>query len=146
MARIARDWPLTIVPIRARCENDELGRILGLIREVHGNKGIYVYDRGGDSIELFRYFTGNGLRFIVRLMFARHGRWTRYAPDEPSPQLEFALDWGWRRNGGLRRERRFRHVMEEQMCALRGCAPCSRRNPERARRFDCCEAGNTRAR
>ena len=30
----------------------------------------------------------------LRLMFARHGRWTRYAPDEPSPQLEFALDWG----------------------------------------------------
>ena len=50
-----------------RSENDELGRILGLIREVHGNKGIYVYDRGGDNIELFRHFTGNGLRFIVRL-------------------------------------------------------------------------------
>ena len=50
-----------------RSENDELGRILGLIREVHGSKGIYVYDRGGDNIELFRYFTGNGLRFIVRL-------------------------------------------------------------------------------
>ena len=49
-----------------RSENDELGRILGLIREVHGNKGIYVYDRGGDNIEPFRYFTGNGLRFIVR--------------------------------------------------------------------------------
>ena len=38
----------------------------------------------------FYYALAEGLR----LMFARRGRWTRYAPDEPSPQLEFALDWG----------------------------------------------------
>ena len=62
-----------------RSENDELGRILGLIREVHGNKGIYVYDRGGDNIELFRCLTGNGLRFTVRLkrrdLVSRESTW-----------------------------------------------------------------------
>ena len=62
-----------------RSENDELGRILGLIREVHGNKGIYVYDRGGDNIELFRHLTGNGLRFTVRLkrrdLVSRESTW-----------------------------------------------------------------------
>ena len=43
-----------------------------------------------ETPDFFYYALAEGLR----LMFARHGRWTRYAPDEPSPQLEFALDWG----------------------------------------------------
>ena len=48
-------------------ENTELGHILDQIRSVHGTNGIYVYDRGGDNIELFRYFARHGLDFIVRL-------------------------------------------------------------------------------
>ena len=46
--------------------------------------------RSQETPDFFYYALADGLR----LMFARHGRWTRYAPDEPSPQLEFALDWG----------------------------------------------------
>ncbi len=71
---------------------------------------------------------------------------SRTQPDEPRPQTEFALDWAWHRDKGLHRERRFRHVMEEWMCTLHGDAPCLRRNPERARRFDYREAEITRTR
>ena len=34
--------------------------------------GIYVYDRGGDSNEIFRYFISCGLDFIVRMMQKRY--------------------------------------------------------------------------
>lgn len=48
-------------------ENTELIRILDQIRSVHATNGIYVFDRGGDNIELFKYFVRHNLNFIVRL-------------------------------------------------------------------------------
>ena len=53
-------------------ENAEIEAIIDSIRAEVGNKGIYVYDRGGDRNEIFRYFISNGLDFIVRMMQNRY--------------------------------------------------------------------------
>ena len=53
-------------------ENAEIEAIIESIRAEVGNRGIYVYDRGGDRNEIFRYFISCGLDFIVRLMQKRY--------------------------------------------------------------------------
>ena len=53
-------------------ENAEIEAIIDSIRAEVGNRGIYVYDRGGDRNEIFRYFIEHGLAFIVRMMKKRY--------------------------------------------------------------------------
>ena len=53
-------------------ENAEIEAIIDSIRAEVGTRGIYVYDRGGDRNEIFRYFISNGLDFIVRMMQTRY--------------------------------------------------------------------------
>ena len=50
-----------------KSEFDEVRSVVETIAAHAGKRGIYVYDRGGDNIELYRYFTEKGLDFIVRL-------------------------------------------------------------------------------
>ena len=58
-------------------ENVEVESVLDTLTEHTRRRGIYVYDRGGDNIEFYRYFTRRGLDFIVRLK-ERHVRsWKR---------------------------------------------------------------------
>ena len=58
-------------------ENDEVQGIVRTISNHTKKRGIYVYDRGGDSIEFYRFLLSNGLDFIVRLK-ERHVRsWKR---------------------------------------------------------------------
>ena len=58
-------------------ENEEVKAIVDEITKHTKRRGISVYDRGGDSIEFYRHFLGNGLDFIVRLK-ARYVRsWKR---------------------------------------------------------------------
>ena len=53
-------------------ETEEIKAIVDSIRKEVGNRGIYVYDRGGDRNEIFRYFIEHGLAFIVRMMKKRY--------------------------------------------------------------------------
>ena len=53
-------------------ETEEIKAIVDSIRKAVGNRGIYVYDRGGDRNEIFRYFIEHGLAFIVRMMRKRY--------------------------------------------------------------------------
>ena len=58
-------------------ENEEVQSIVRAISKHTKKRGIYVYDRGGDSIEFYRFLLSNGLDFIVRLK-ERHVRsWKR---------------------------------------------------------------------
>ena len=58
-------------------ENDEVQGIVRTISKHTKKRGIYVYDRGGDSIEFYRFLLSHGLDFIVRLK-ERHVRsWKR---------------------------------------------------------------------
>lgn len=58
-------------------ENVEVESVLDTLTEHTRRRGIYVYDRGGDNIEFYRYFARKGLDFIVRLK-ERHVRsWKR---------------------------------------------------------------------
>lgn len=58
-------------------ENVEVESVLNTLTEHTCKRGIYVYDRGGDNIEFYRYFAHRGLDFIVRLK-ERHVRsWKR---------------------------------------------------------------------
>jgi len=71
-----------IVPLRAALwstkekgftsENDKITALIGDIAEAAENRGIYVYDRGGDGNWLLDFFLGRGLDFIVRLVGDRH--------------------------------------------------------------------------
>ena len=54
-------------------ENVEVESVLDTLTEHTRGRGIYVYDRGGDNIEFYRYFACRGLDFIVRLK-ERHVR------------------------------------------------------------------------
>ena len=48
-------------------ENDEVENIVRTISKHTKRRGIYVYDRGGDNIEFYRFLLSEGLDFIVRL-------------------------------------------------------------------------------
>ena len=54
------------------CEHDEVQQAIMQIALATDNRGIYVYDRGGDSETMFRFYVGNGLDFIVRLVGDRN--------------------------------------------------------------------------
>ena len=57
---------------KCKGETEEIKAIVDSIRKAVGNRGIYVYDRGGDRNEIFRYFIEHGLAFIVRMMKKRY--------------------------------------------------------------------------
>ena len=60
-----------------KSENDEVEKVVDAITAHAGTRGIYVYDRGGDSIELYRLFLRKRLDFIVRLKERYVRSWRR---------------------------------------------------------------------
>ena len=44
-------------------ENDELESVFDVIIGATGGSGIFIYDRGGDNIEFYRYFLRKKRRF-----------------------------------------------------------------------------------
>lgn len=50
-----------------KSENEEVEAVFEIIIGATGGRGIFVYDRGGDNIEFFRYFLRKNVDFIVRL-------------------------------------------------------------------------------
>ncbi len=53
-------------------ENEELLRVVDMIRAATGGRGVYVMDRGGDRIALFEPLLERKLRFVVRMTGDRH--------------------------------------------------------------------------
>ena len=53
-------------------ENDEIMRGIDAVAAHVGHRGIYVFDRGGDRINLFEPILDRGLRFLFRLVGNRH--------------------------------------------------------------------------
>ena len=65
-------------------ENEEILRGVDAVMKHVGNNGIYVYDRGGDRINLFGPFLDRKARFLVRLVGTRnlvHNRQTMLAQE-----------------------------------------------------------------
>lgn len=58
-------------------ENKEVEKVFDAIIEQTGRRGIFVYDRGGDCIEFYRYFLRRGVNFIVRLKERAVRSWGR---------------------------------------------------------------------
>ena len=58
-------------------ENDEVESIVNTISKHTKKRGIYVYDRGGDNIEFYRFLLSEGLDFIVRLKERYVKSWKR---------------------------------------------------------------------
>jgi len=58
-------------------ENEEVRCIVSGITRHTKKRGIFVYDRGGDNIEFYRYLLENGLDFIVRLKERYVRSWMR---------------------------------------------------------------------
>ena len=58
-------------------ENDEVEGIVKAISKHTKKRGIYVYDRGGDNIEFYRFLLSMGLDFIVRLKDRYVRSWKR---------------------------------------------------------------------
>ena len=58
-------------------ENDEVEGIVKTISKHTKRRGIYVYDRGGDNIEFYRFLLSEGLDFIVRLKERYVRSWRR---------------------------------------------------------------------
>jgi len=58
-------------------ENDEVESIVRTISRHTKKRGIYVYDRGGDNIEFYRFLLSMGLDFIVRLKERYVKSWKR---------------------------------------------------------------------
>ena len=58
-------------------ENDEVEGIVKAISKYTKKRGIYVYDRGGDNIEFYRFLLSEGLDFIVRLKERYVKSWKR---------------------------------------------------------------------
>ena len=48
-------------------ENDEVCQIVGQIASATNRRGIFVYDRGGDGDNMFKFYIDHGYDFIVRL-------------------------------------------------------------------------------
>lgn len=53
-------------------ENDEVCQVIGQIASTTNNRGIFVYDRGGDGDNMFRFYIDHGYDFIVRLVGDRN--------------------------------------------------------------------------
>lgn len=53
-------------------ENDEIEQVVGQIASTTGGRGIFVYDRGGDGDNLFKFYIDHGYNFIVRLVGDRN--------------------------------------------------------------------------
>lgn len=53
-------------------ENDEVCQVIGRIASTTNNRGIFVYDRGGDGDNLFKFYIDHGYNFIVRLVGDRN--------------------------------------------------------------------------
>jgi len=49
-------------------ENDQIMAVIDTVRAAVGDHGVYVIDRGGDRINLFKPFLDRKMRFIVRLV------------------------------------------------------------------------------
>jgi hypothetical protein len=58
-------------------ENDEVESVVRTISKHTKKRGIYVYDRGGDNIEFYRFLLSMGLDFIVRLKERYVKSWKR---------------------------------------------------------------------
>jgi hypothetical protein len=58
-------------------ENDELESVFDVIIGATGGRGIFIYDRGGDNIEFYRYFLRKNVDFIVRLKSRSVISWKR---------------------------------------------------------------------
>ena len=58
-------------------ENDEVQNVVKTIARHTKKRGIYVYDRGGDNIEFYRFLLSEGLNFIVRLKERYVKSWKR---------------------------------------------------------------------
>ena len=58
-------------------ENDEVEGVVKAISRHTKKRGIYVYDRGGDNIEFYRFLLSEGLDFIVRLKERYVRSWKR---------------------------------------------------------------------
>lgn len=58
-------------------ENEEVENIVRTISKHTRKRGIYVYDRGGDNIDFYRFLLANGLDFIVRLKERYVKSWKR---------------------------------------------------------------------
>lgn len=48
-------------------ENDEVCQVVGQIASATNRRGIFVYDRGGDGDNMFKFYIDHGYDFIVRL-------------------------------------------------------------------------------
>ena len=53
-------------------ENDEVCQVIGQIASTTDKRGIFVYDRGGDGDNMFKFYIDNGYDFIVRLVGDRN--------------------------------------------------------------------------
>ena len=53
-------------------ENDEVEQVIGQIASTTNGRGIFVYDRGGDGDNMFRFYIDHGYDFIVRLVGDRN--------------------------------------------------------------------------
>jgi hypothetical protein len=53
-------------------ENDEVEQVMGRIASTTNGRGIFVYDRGGDGDNLFKFYIDHGYDFIVRLVGDRN--------------------------------------------------------------------------
>ena len=53
-------------------ENDEVEQVIGQIASTTNGRGIFVYDRGGDGDNLFKFYIDHGYDFIVRLVGDRN--------------------------------------------------------------------------
>lgn len=58
-------------------ENTEVEEVVDSIAERVKDRGIYVYDRGGDRIDFFKHLLDKNLRFIVRLVGNRNLIWRK---------------------------------------------------------------------
>ena len=58
-------------------ENEEVEGIVKTVSKHTKRRGIYVYDRGGDNIEFYRFLLSMGLDFIVRLKERYVKSWKR---------------------------------------------------------------------
>ena len=53
-------------------ENDEVCQVVGQIASATNGRGIFVYDRGGDGDNMFKFYIDHGYDFIVRLVGDRN--------------------------------------------------------------------------
>lgn len=53
-------------------ENDEVEQVIGQIASTTNGRGIFVYDRGGDGDNMFKFYIDHGYDFIVRLVGDRN--------------------------------------------------------------------------